>query len=73
MIKIKIFSLEKKDGDLDMSGTQIQLIINTWLCEHQNIKIVSTNVSSGGMYTTGEKYYLLYEENDIGNDADETD
>jgi hypothetical protein len=61
MLQIKVFGLEKEDNkSLDIKSYEIEDIINTWLIDNNNIEIVSTNVSSGGSYTSGEKYYILY-------------
>lgn len=61
MLQIKIFGLEEKNNQcLDIKSNQIEGIINAWLSDHNNIEIVSTNVSSGGAATSGEKYYILY-------------
>lgn len=63
MLKIKIFGLEdRNDQNRDMKASKIEEIINDWLTNNQNIQIVSINVTSGGSYTSGEKYYILYKE-----------
>ena len=62
MLQVKIFGLEQH-GSSDIKSDQIEIMINSWLQNNQDIEIVSTNVSSGGSWTSGEKYYILYRRN----------
>ena len=63
MLRIKIFGLEDpNNSQKDIKSDKIEQLINNWLMNNQNIEIVSINVSSGGGYTSGEKYYILYRE-----------
>lgn len=59
MLQIKVFGLEQ-NGSSDIKSDKIEIIINSWLQDNQDIEIISTNVSSGGGWTSGEKYYILY-------------
>ena len=61
MLRIKIFGLENQDNK-DMKANKVEELINDWLVNNQHIQIISTNVSSGGGFTSGEKYYVLYKE-----------
>lgn len=58
MIKVKFFF------------TNLQNSVQTWLYEHQNIDIISSNLTSNDY---GQAYSILYKETDVGNDADEVD
>lgn len=61
MLRIKIFGLEDpNNSQKDIKSDKIEQLINDWLIDNQNIEIVAINVSSGGGYTSGEKYYILY-------------